>query len=75
MQHSCFFLVLMVITYLWHALLEFLEEQGILDEWLKNHPILRRNLFAVGAILLLIPAAYYGSELHNALYPLAGVVT
>lgn len=75
MQHSCLLLALMIIVYLWHALLEFLEEQGILEKWLKDHPTFRRDLFAVGAILLLIPAAYYGSELHNALHPLAVVTT
>ncbi|HTV87770.1 MAG TPA: hypothetical protein VME41_02030 [Stellaceae bacterium] len=75
MQHSCVLLALMVAAYLWHALLELLEEQGYLDEWLKDHPTLRRDLFAIGAILLLAPAVYYGSELHDMLYPLAGAAT
>jgi hypothetical protein len=74
MRHSCWLLALMIAAYLWHALLEFLEEQGLLDKWLKDHPQLRRDLFAVGAVLLLFPAAYYGSELHDLLHPLAAAV-
>jgi hypothetical protein len=59
----------MVLAYLWHAFLEFCEERGLLDEWLKKHPRLRHGVFLTGSVLLLAPAAYYGSVLFDVLNP------
>jgi hypothetical protein len=60
----------MAVAYLWHALLEFLEEQGILDHWFESHIRLRRAVFTVGAALLLVPATFHASEFWNALHPI-----
>ena len=66
-QHSCWLLALMVMAYLWHAFLEFCEERGLFDRWLKKHPRLRHGLFLTGSVLLLVPAIYYASDLLDAL--------
>jgi hypothetical protein len=69
MHHSSWVLALMVTAYFWHAVLEILKDLGF-EEWLNKHRWIRHGVFVVSGVLFLVPAIYYGDDLHDVLYPL-----
>jgi hypothetical protein len=67
MQHSSWLLALIVLAYVWHAILELMDRYLEKWEWFSKRPKVQEGVFAVGAMLLLAPASYYGVELYNLL--------